>query len=304
MTVKQLTEIVNGRLSPSSSPLDADVLEVSKEQGNALQVKEDGLYFKERLVKDGLEYTGEYLGIEDYSIDLKKIAKTSSAASSLEVIPETVQSLEEHLANLYGFVQRLKAEVTENSGSTLYSLQALSGGYESLQERLVRDYYNKDSVNDSLSLKADKIDLEAYSTIIETNNTIDSKITMYDQNVAINKFRLKSEPISTTAVYNASGVLSTSPKIFVGNTTANSGGDWSIDYSHVGFTEIPTVIAMGQNVGTSLADKRFTSLNQNQPTKTGCSGKLLSSSSSSAGLLAAMTMVHGAGPVHVVAIGF
>lgn len=259
MTVKKLTTIENGRLVPTDIPVDADLLEVSKLEGNKIQVKEDGLYFKERLVKDGLEYTGEYLGIEDYSIDLKKIAKTSSTASSTEVTPDTLQSLEEHLANLYGYVQ---------------------------------------------SLKADKIDLEAYSTIIETNNTIDSKITTYDQNVAINKFRLKSEPISTTAVYGASGVLSTSPKIFIGYTTANSGGDWSIDFSHVGFTEIPTVVAMGQNVGTALADKRFASLNQNQPTKTGCSGKLLSSSSSSASLLAAMTMVHGAGPVHIVAIGF
>ena len=304
MTIKQLTEIVNGRLKPSTAALDADILEVSKEQGNALQVKEDGLYYKERIVIDGLESDGETIGIKDYGIDPKKISRISSTASSTEVTPDTLQSLEEHLANLYGYVQRLKGEVTENSGSTLYSLQALSDGYESLQERLVREYYNKDSVNDSLSLKADKIDLEAYSTIIETNNTIDSKITTYDQNVAINKFRLKSEPISTTAVYDASGVLSTSPKIFIGNTTANSGGDWSIDFSHVGFTEIPMVVAMGKNVGTASADKRFASLNQNQPTKTGCSGKLLSSASASAGLLTAITMLHGAGPVNIVAIGF
>lgn len=78
MTVKKLTTIENGRLVPTDLPVDADLLEVSKLEGNKIQVKEDGLYFKERLVKDGLEYTGEYLGIEDYSIDLKKIAKTSN----------------------------------------------------------------------------------------------------------------------------------------------------------------------------------------------------------------------------------
>ena len=304
MTVKKLTIIEDGRLVPTDLSMDADLIEISKVEGNKLEIKEDGLYYKERIVIDGLESDGETIGIKDYGIDPKKISRISSTASSTEVTPDTLQSLEEHLANLYGYVQRLKGEVTENSGSTLYSLQALSDGYESLQERLVREYYNKDSVNDSLSLKADKIDLEAYSTIIETNNTIDSKITTYDQNVAINKFRLKSEPISTTAVYDASGILSTSPKIFIGNTTANSGGDWSIDFSHVGFTEIPMVVAMGKNVGTASADRRFASLNQNQPTKTGCSGKLLSSASSSAGLLATMTMVHGAGPVNIVAIGF
>lgn len=53
MTVKQLTEIVNGRLKPSTAALDADIIEVSKEQGNALQVKEDGLYYKESIVVDG-----------------------------------------------------------------------------------------------------------------------------------------------------------------------------------------------------------------------------------------------------------
>ena len=53
MTVKQLTEIVNGRLKPSTSALDADIIEVSKEQGNALEVKEDGLYYKESIAVDG-----------------------------------------------------------------------------------------------------------------------------------------------------------------------------------------------------------------------------------------------------------
>ena len=53
MTIKQLTEVVSGRLKPSTAVLDADILEVSKEQGNALQVKEDGLYYKESIVVDG-----------------------------------------------------------------------------------------------------------------------------------------------------------------------------------------------------------------------------------------------------------
>jgi hypothetical protein len=53
MTVKQLTEIVNGRLKPSTTALDADIIEVSKEQGNALEVKEDGLYYKESIAVDG-----------------------------------------------------------------------------------------------------------------------------------------------------------------------------------------------------------------------------------------------------------
>lgn len=43
MTIKQLTEIVNGSLTPSSQKLDADLLEISAVAGNAIQVSEDGL---------------------------------------------------------------------------------------------------------------------------------------------------------------------------------------------------------------------------------------------------------------------
>ena len=298
MTVKKLTTIENGRLVPTDLPVDADLLEVSKLEGNKIQVKEDGLYFKERLVKDGLEYTGEYLGIEDYSIDLKKIAKTSSTASPLEVTPETVQSLEEHLANLYGFVQRLKSEVTGNVNN---SLQTLNTNYANLQSKLLNDYYTKTSIDTSLSDKVNNETLGSYSTTLNTNATIDSKITAYDNNVAFNKYRLKSDPIPTTTVYKGTSVYTTSPKIFIGIATANSDGDWSINYSSAGFTEIPAVFATGVCVGTASGDRRFATINFGQPTLNSCSGKL--ASAASAGLLAAMLLVSAEGTVQVVAIG-
>lgn len=298
MTVKKLTTIENGRLVPTDLPVDADLLEVSKLEGNKIQVKEDGLYFKERLVKDGLEYTGEYLGIEDYSIDLKKIAKTSSAASSLEVTPETVQSLEEHLANLYGFVQRLKAEVTGNVNN---SLQTLNTNYANLQSKLLNDYYTKTSIDTSLSNKVNNVTLGSYSTTLNTNATIDSKISAYDSNIASNKYRLKSDPIPVTTLYKSSGIYTTSPKIFTGIATANSSGEWSIDYTSAGFTEIPAVFATGVSVGTASGDRRFATINFEQPTLNSCSGKL--ASAASAGLLAAMLLVSAEGTVQVIAIG-
>lgn len=43
MTIKQLTEIVNGSLTPSNQKLDADLIEISSTAGNALQVSEDGI---------------------------------------------------------------------------------------------------------------------------------------------------------------------------------------------------------------------------------------------------------------------
>lgn len=43
MTIKQLTEIVNGSLRPSDKQVDADLIEISSIEGNALETTEDGL---------------------------------------------------------------------------------------------------------------------------------------------------------------------------------------------------------------------------------------------------------------------
>ena len=172
MTVKQLTEVVNGRLKPSTAVLDADILEVSKEQGNALQVKEDGLYYSEASLK------------------------------------------------------------------------------------------------------------------IEIGNTYATKVSV--------------ESTPKVIAYGSNGVLP-NVKIFTTVVQADSNGAWTVDYSHVGFTNTPVVTVSGRAVGTALGDRRFASLGVNQPTKTSCSGILLSSSST--GSLAAMTMVTGGGKVSVVAIG-
>lgn len=102
-------------------------------------------------------------------------------------------------------------------------------------------------------------------------------------------------------VYNSTGVV-TNPKIFITTVVADSDGVWSVDYSHVGFTTIPVVTCSGVAIGTALADKRFASLQKDQPTLTTCAGYL--HSSSSAGLLAAMTMVAAAGTVQITAVGY
>ena len=53
MTVKKLTTIEGGRLVPTDLSMDADLIEISKVEGNKLEVKEDGLYYKESIVVDG-----------------------------------------------------------------------------------------------------------------------------------------------------------------------------------------------------------------------------------------------------------
>ena len=301
MTVKKLTTIEGGRLVPTDLSVDADLIEISRVEGNKLEVKEDGLYYKERIVADGLESDGETIYIKDYGINPKKISKISSTYSSAEVTPETLQSLEDHLANLYGLVQRLKGNVVENYDNVNNNLQSLNTSYLELQESLLRDYYTKQSIDVSLNNKVNKTTLDQYSTTLSTNATIDSKISAYDTNIASNKYRLKSDPIPVTSLYKSSGIYTTSPKIFTGIATANSSGEWSIDYTSAGFTEIPAVFATGVSVGTASGDRRFATINFGQPTLNSCSGKL--ASAASAGLLGGMFLVNAEGKVQVIAIG-
>lgn len=301
MTIKKLTKIENGRLVPTNLSIDADLIEISTIEGNKLEIKEDGLYYKERIVADGLESDGETIYIKDYGINPKKISKISSTYSSAEVTPETLQSLEDHLANLYGLVQRLKGNVVENHDNVNNNLQSLNTSYIELQESLLRDYYTKQSIDVSLSNKVNKTTLDQYSTTLSTNTTIDSKISAYDNNIASNKYRLKSNPIPVTTLYKSSGIYTTSPKIFTGIATANSSGEWSIDYTSAGFTEIPAVFATGVSVGTASGDRRFATINFGQPTLNSCSGKL--ASATSAGFLATMLLVSAEGTVQVIAIG-
>ena len=304
MTVKQITKMENGRLVPTTDSLDADLVEISKEAGNVLEVKEDGLYYKPKVLtlEDGLEYRGDGIGLSERSIPTSKLTEVSATVSNTELPADTLQSIENHLSNLYGYIQRLKGTVDESTGETLYNLKELSTGFEMLQERLVRDYYTKTAIDSFNNEKVDKSTLGSYYTKEQVNSKVDTSISTYDSDVAFNKYRLKSEPLSTASLYNATSIATSSPKIFAATAVANSDGDWSIDYSHVGFTQIPIVTATGQSAGTALGDKRFASLNAGQPTKTGCSGKLVSSSS--AGLLAAMTMVNGAGTLNIIAIGY
>lgn len=171
MTVKKLTTIEDGRLVPTDLSMDADLIEISKVEGNKLEAKEDGLYYSEASLK------------------------------------------------------------------------------------------------------------------IEIGNTYATKVSV--------------ESTPKVIAYGSNGVLP-NVKIFTTVVQAGSNGAWTVDYSHVGFTNTPVVTVSGRAVGTALGDRRFASLGVNQPTKTSCSGILLSSSLAGA---TAKTMVTGEGQVSVVAIG-
>lgn len=98
--------------------------------------------------------------------------------------------------------------------------------------------------------------------------------------------------------YDFAGVKQTGKlRTVSGVLTANSDGIWSVNYAFANFTKIISVSGIGFINGTALADRRFVSVQQGGPGLTSCSGVLLSSSS--VGLLAAMTMVAAAGNFHL-----
>ena len=171
MTVKKLTTIEDGRLVPTDLSMDADLIEISKVEGNKLEAKEDGLYYSEASLK------------------------------------------------------------------------------------------------------------------IEIGNTYATKVSV--------------ESTPKVIAYGSNGVLP-NVKIFTTVVQAGSNGAWTVNYSHVGFTNTPVVTVSGRAVGTALGDRRFASLGVDQPTKTSCSGILLSSSLAGG---STKTMVTGEGQVSVVAIG-
>lgn len=64
MTIKQLTEIVNGSLTPSNQKLDADLIEISSTASNAIQVSEDGFLVDVSQLATKTELADAIAGIE------------------------------------------------------------------------------------------------------------------------------------------------------------------------------------------------------------------------------------------------
>ena len=98
-------------------------------------------------------------------------------------------------------------------------------------------------------------------------------------------------PVGPT-VYNASGVV-TAAKVFIGTATTASNGTWSINYSHVGFTEILGAVATSEALSTGVGERTLTTLSPGNPTMTSCAGVVVTSTG--AGLLAAVALTNANG---------
>ena len=86
---------------------------------------------------------------------------------------------------------------------------------------------------------------------------------------------------------------------FYEKVTVLDDGAWSVDYSFINFKKIISVTALGINVGTTTSSRRYISINE--PSLTGVSGMMVSSSS--LGLLAAVTLVPANGSFYLTVIG-
>lgn len=99
--------------------------------------------------------------------------------------------------------------------------------------------------------------------------------------------------------FDTNGIMD-GPIIWVGTTTT-SGGAWAVDYTAVGFTELPVVMATLLLADTDVYDRGFASLSS-APTLTGATGYGVRGANLA--LLGATTRTVPDGTVvHVIAIG-
>ena len=100
-------------------------------------------------------------------------------------------------------------------------------------------------------------------------------------------------------IYTANGLLD-SPKIFVGKAIADA-GVWTLDISAAKFKTIYAVETTAEATDTNAGARRISGIAQNGISLNRLTGFMVKTDS--AGLLAAMTLVNGGGPVYVTVYG-
>lgn len=119
-----------------------------------------------------------------------------------------------------------------------------------------------------------------------------------DTNAFTDDLKIKLEQVSVEH-YTPAGRVSY-PKEFNAIVTASDGA-WTCDYAIANFTKIHSIQATAIATGTANGDRRIACISSTPPSLTECSGALMSATS--AGLLAAMTLVSGSGEVYVTVKG-
>lgn len=129
-------------------------------------------------------------------------------------------------------------------------------------------------------------------------NTADAKLYTKHSNGSI--VQLTSP--SNTTYYDSKGIVQNVKQFHAVISVTSAGGSFTCNYSHVGFTRILNVQVTAEASGSALADRKLADIKLDGVTTTQLDGHLMSASS--AGLLAAMTLVGAdAGKLHITVTG-
>lgn len=111
---------------------------------------------------------------------------------------------------------------------------------------------------------------------------------------------LYEDAAKNTTYYNQQGKINSNVKEFITTVDASS-GTWSVDYKHVGFTQILNIQATGLRTGNNDNTTAIASVDNRTITLTGCSGEVFSKTT--VGLLAVPQLTNSNGKVIVRVIG-
>lgn len=129
-------------------------------------------------------------------------------------------------------------------------------------------------------------------------NTADAKLYTKHSNGSVVQL---TSPSNTTH-YDSAGIVQNVKQFHTVVSVTGAGGVFTVNYEHVGFTRILNVQVTAEASGTALADRRLADIKLNGVTTSQLTGDIMSASS--AGLLAAMTLVEaGAGKLHITVTG-
>lgn len=169
MTVKQLVEIVDGSLTPSTKKLDATLVQVSPKLSNALKVNEDGLFVEGNLAnyytKDEVDLAISSAGLEGQDIDTSLLASKASVDTLKERVDVEVPALIDTKVNT------AVSNLVGNAPAALDTIKEIADWI---------DKDGKDTANliQTVSGKLDKTTHEAF--VVSNQEALDTKVEKED----------------------------------------------------------------------------------------------------------------------------
>lgn len=242
-------------------------------------------------IKTMMEVVNGRIVLTDKALDADKIELSINPLNKLQVKED----------GLFYDESFLQTEIDNLDAKLLDFNNKFEGQVEALDNKLDTEFYTKTAVDTTVETLVPKTSLTNYYNKEEAQNLVVFGIDTHHSTNIEPVFAKKADIKEQAILYKGENKVGPC-KIFTAQVQANSDGLWSVDYTHMGFTVPPIVTCSGVATGTAAADKRIASINKDGASTTGVGGHL--HSTSSAGLLAAMTMISSPGPVNVIAVGY